>query len=95
MTKLHSTPRALAALLLGLALLGWSAPATAIDGGTISGMALSSPESTTSPSPSYYEATIGGLAADERESSDPGLPSALHFSDSTARVAYTLDHGPL
>ena len=105
MTEHHWTHGALAVLVAGLALLGWSPTAAlAIDGSTISGMAMSSPESetsstigsepvegTTAPSPSYYEAAVGGLAADEGESSDPGLPSALHFSDSTARVAYTLD----
>ena len=101
MAELHLNRAALSALVAALALLTWSPTAAlAVDGSTISGFAAtSSAQGATAgeeplgvaPSPSYYEATVRGLSAEERESVDPGLPSALHFADSTARVAYTLD----
>lgn len=101
MTDLHWTHAALALLAAVALLAGSPDSALAIDGSGISGMAAESPETETAsatsaepieaPAGTYYEATIGDLSAEQRESVDPGLPNALHFSDSTARVEYALD----
>ena len=70
-------------------------PARAMDGATISGMSSQSAtgESISGASleieaPTYYESLVSSASAEVLESSEPGLPTRLWVSDSTASVEY-------
>ncbi|RIL05474.1 MAG: hypothetical protein DCC71_10210 [Proteobacteria bacterium] len=59
-------------------------PARASDGGS----APPDPEDGGAPSPTYYEAVVGGTSAESLTSTDPTLPQSLEIQDASATAEY-------